>query len=198
MALIAGLVAVAVLASGPQGLADAARKAQRERKHNDDPGMTVKKLSVSPLDGDLEEPKLTVELFDRYALARAAVGRAFAEDQRLHDRVEGRIRALKRGREAAAIYEAEPTLKAAIEFHGFTAKGFMEVVLTMFRASARVHLQSGANSGEFAQPRPGVLPPVPTANTAFVREHFQMIRTFEERLALSNAWWLPAPRGVPY
>lgn len=198
MALIAGVLAVAVLASAPQGLADAARKAAHERKRNDDPGMTVTKLSVSPLDGDLDEPKLTLELFDRYALARAAVGRAFAHDRTLHDRVEARVARLKRGREAAGIYEMEPALKAAIEFHGFTVKTFMDVVLTIARANARAYLQSGDNSGRFAEPRPGVLPPIPTANTAFAREHFQMIRSVEERLALSNAWWLPAPRGVPY
>jgi hypothetical protein len=199
-AALALLIAATGFASG-QGLADAARKAQHGRKPTEPPPTALVKKSepvaLAP-DIDLQEPKLTVALFDRYALARQAVGRTFAQDETLRDRVEARVAALRRGRDAAAVYEAEPALKAAIEPHGFTTKGFMDLALTLFRASARAHLDAGANGTP--SPAPAVKGPnaVVAANTAFAREHAQKIQSFEERLALSNTWWLPAPRSIPY
>ena len=185
--------------SPPQGLADAARKAQHGRHKAEAPPAAVKSDPAPPaVDGDLQEPKLTVALFDRYALARQAVGRTFAQDERLRDRVEGRVAQLKRGREAAAVYEAEPALKAAIEPHGFTTKTFMDLALAIFRASARAHLDPAAAGAPSATPGTKASLSVVAANTAFAREHSQKIQSFEERLALSNTWWLPAPRSIPY
>ena len=182
-----------------QGLADAARKAQHGRKTVEAPAAAAKAAPVPPADsGDLQEPRLTQALFDRYAMAREAVGRTFAQDEKLRDRVEGRIGRLTRGREAAAVYEAEPSLKTAIESQGFTARTFMEVALTVFRAGARAHFDSGGNDAAAVPARPGAPVPAVVANTTFAREHSQRIQSFEERLALSNAWWFPAPRGIAY
>ena len=193
LVLLLGMAA----AGAGQGLADAARKAQHGRKTVEAPAAPAKTVPLPAADGgDLQEPRLTLALFDRYALAREAVGRTFAQDETLRDRVEGRIGRLARGREAAAVYEAEPSLKTAIESQGFTTRTFMEVALTVFRASARAHLES--NSAAPAPARPGAPVPVVVANTTFAREHSQKIQSFEERLALSNAWWFPAPRGIRY
>jgi hypothetical protein len=199
-AALALLIAATGFASG-QGLADAARKARDGRKMTEPapapPARKSEPVAPAP-DIDLQEPKLTVALFDRYALAREAVGRAFAEDETLRGRVEARVAALRRGRDAAAVYEGEPALKAAIEPHGFTTKSFMDLALTLFRASARAHLDAGGHGTP--SPAPPVKGPnaVVAANTAFAREHAQKIQSFEERLALSNIWWLPAPRSIPY
>lgn len=180
-----------------QGLADAARKAQHGRKTVEAPAAPAKTIPVPAADrGDLEEPRLTMALFDRYALARETVGRTFAQDEKLRQRVEGRIGRLARGREAAAVYEAEPSLKTAIESQGFTSRTFMEVALTVFRASARAHLES--NGAAPGPGRPGAPVLAVVANSTFAREHAQKIQSFEERLALSNIWWFPAPRGLPY
>jgi hypothetical protein len=183
---LAGVLAAAVLATQPaaaQGLAGAASQAQQERKANESAGMRVTKLSVSPLDGDLQEPQLTTALFDQYALARAAVGRAFHRDWNLRDRVRDRVAELKRGRDAAAVYESEPKLKDAIEFHGFTVRGFMDVVITLQRAGMRGH----------AEKREQVLSPVQNANTAFVKQNAHVLRALEHKLSTSDAWLLFSP-----
>jgi hypothetical protein len=166
-----------------QALANAAREAENQRKANDSGGMTVTKLAVGPLDGDLQEVELTRALFDQYAQARETVGRAFGRDIPLYERVSEAIRDVKRTRAAAGIYASEPKLKQAIEFNGFTVAEFVDVVLTVQRAGARAHAQ-----------RIGVvLSPIQTANTAFMRENAEMIRALEHKLGLANAWILPVP-----
>jgi len=165
-----------------QALADAARKAEDQRK-SAGAGMTVTKLSVSPFDGDLQEVELTQPLFDQYARTRATVGSAFGRDIPLHERVTEAVRQLKSARGATAVYESEPKLKQAIEFNGFTVAGFMDVVLTIQRASFRAGSQKVA----------GVLSPIQTANTAFMRENDQQVRALEYKLGVSNSWLLPIP-----
>lgn len=181
-----GVVLLAPVAAA-QGLGDAARQAEEQRRASS--GLTVTRLSSSALDGDLQEVPLTDALFDRYAEARASVGRALYGDVPLHDRVREAVHKVKRQRHAIEIYEAEPKLKAAIEFHGFTVAGFMQVVLTMQRANVRAHATS----------QPAALSPLHTANTVFMRQHDQALRSLEYKLGVSHAWLLPVPSYfLPY
>ena len=123
----AGAMVMVSMIAGPvhaQALADAAKKAEEQRKVNASGGMTVKKLSVGPLDGDLQEVELTRALFDRYAFTRETVGRAFGRDIPLTDRVRDAVHHVKRARLAADIYAAEPKLKQAVEFKGCLGHGF--------------------------------------------------------------------------
>jgi hypothetical protein len=170
-----------------QGLGDAARKAEEQRRASS--GLTVTKLSSSPLDGDLQEVVLTESLFDQYAETRASIGRALYGDLPLYERVREAVQKVKRQRHVIEIYEAEPKLKAAIEFHGFTVAGFMQVVLTMQRGSVRAHASS----------QPAALAPLQTANTVFMRQHEQAVRSLEYRLGVSHAWLMPIPSYyLPY
>lgn len=182
----AGACLLMVLTISPvraQGLADAAKRAEEQRKTTESRGMTVTKLSVGPLDGDLQEVELTRALFDQYALARETVGRALGRDIPLYERVSEAVHDVKRTRMAADIYAAEPKLKQAIEFNGFTAARFMDVVLTIERAKVRAHSTTVS----------AILSPIQTANTAFIRENAEMLRALEHRLSVSNAWILPTP-----
>ena len=111
------------------------------------------------------------------------MGRAFGRDIPLYERVSEAVRNVKRTRAAAQIYASEPKLKQAIEFNGFTVAEFVDVVLTIQRAGARAHAQTIG----------GVLSPIQTANTAFMRENAEMIRALEYKLSTSNAWILPVP-----
>jgi hypothetical protein len=162
-----------------QGLADAARKAQAQSDATGKPSPT---LSISAADGDLQEVPLTHAIVEQYAQTRLSVGRAFARDVALQNRVAERVRKVKRARHAAEIYAIEPALKKAIEFNGFTVEGFLDVVLTMQRANIRAH----------AAKLP-VLTEVQTANTTFMRENVVALRVLEHELGAKNAWLLPVP-----
>jgi hypothetical protein len=167
---------------GPIALADAARKAKAQSNAVSTSGHASKNLSPSAVDGDLQEVPLTHAVIDRYAAARLAVGRAFHRDIDLFNRVDERIRAVRRTRQAAEIYAVEPVLKKAIEFNGFTVAEFIDVMLTIQRANVRAH-----------RAKPGIQSPLQMANTNFMREHAVALCVLDEELSSKSAWQLPVP-----
>jgi hypothetical protein len=176
-----------------QGLAQAAQKAKEQSDATAGRGTAVTKLSMSPLDGDLEEVLLSSDLLQQYAQARASLGREFDRDVTMRNRVEDAMRKVTRQREAYKAYEAEPRLKQAFEFNGFTAASFMDLFLTMQRAQSRGYTGYGAKP-------PASMTPLQSANTVFMTQHQTEINAMEDRLKRTRAWqfvWPPMTR-VPY
>ena len=173
-----------------QGLAQAAKKAQEQSEATAGRGTAVTRLSMSPLDGDLEEIQLTMDLLQQYGQARASIGREFDRDIPMYNRVDDAMRKVSRQREAYRVYEAEPKLKQAIEFNGLSAESFMDLFLTMQRAESR-----GSNS--YGSKPPASMTPLQVANTAFMTQHKSEIIALEDRLKRSRSWqfvWPPMSR----
>jgi len=171
-----------------QGLADAARKAKDQSAANEGRGTEVTKLSISPLDGDLEEVPLTTAVLQQYLQTGLSLSKEFDRDIRDYQSLKAAMEKVTRLRDMAGVYEAVPRLKAAIEFNGFTPVQYIDVALTIRRANSR------ASSEKIATP----MSPLQTANTVFMRNHQSELRT-ENRLGRTGYWPLPWPRyGTKY
>ena len=191
-----GALTLMFFAAGPahaQGLAQAAQKAKEQSVATAGQGTTVTKLSMSALDGDLEEMVLTNDLLQQYAQARESVGREFYRDVNLYNRVEDAMRKVTRQREAHKVYEAEPKLKQAVEFNGLTTASFMDLFLTITRAQSRGYTGYGAKP-------PTSMTPLQSANTAFMTQHASDLTAMENRLSRNRAWQFVRPpmTRVPY
>ncbi len=81
-----------------QGLAQAAKKAQEQSEATAGRGTAVTRLSMSPLDGDLEEIQLTMDLLQQYGQARASIGREFDRDIPMYNRVDDAMRKVSTAR----------------------------------------------------------------------------------------------------
>jgi hypothetical protein len=187
------LIGIAAGSAHAQGLAQAAQKAKEQSEVTAGRGTTVTKLSMSPLDGDLEEVPLTTDLLQQYAQARESIGREFYRDVNLYNRVEDAMRKVTRQREAYKTYEAEARLKQAFEFNGLTAASFMDLFLTITRAQSRGYRGYGARP-------PASMTPLQSANTAFMTEHASELTAMENRLSRNRAWQFvrPPTTRVPY
>jgi len=191
MAVRHTIVALTLMAfaAGPahaQGLAQAAQKAKEQSVATAGQGTTVTKLSMSPLDGDLEEMPLTNDLLQQYAQARESIGREFYRDVNLYNRVEDAMRKVTRQREAHKVYDAEPKLKQAVEFNGLTTASFMDLFLTITRAQSRGYTGYGAKP-------PASMTPLQSANTAFMTQHASDLTALENRLSRNRAWQFVRP-----
>ncbi len=191
-----GALTLMAFAAGPahaQGLGQAAQKAKEQSEAAAGQGTTVTKLSISPLDGDLEEMLLTNDLLQQYAQARESIGREFYRDTNMYNRVEDAMRKVTRQREAHKVYDAEPKLKQAVEFNGLTAAAFMDLFLTISRAQSRGYTGYGARP-------PASMSPLQSSNTAFMTQHASELTAMENRLSRNRAWQFvrPPTTRVPY
>jgi len=191
-----GALTLMAVTAGPahaQGLAQAAQKAKEQSEVTAGRGTTVTKLSMSPLDGDLQETPLTTDLLQQYAQARESVGREFYRDTTMYNRVEDAMRKVTRQREAYKVYEAEPKLKEAVEFNGLTTASFLDLFLTITRAQSRGYTGYGARP-------PASMTPLQSANTAFMTQHASELTAMENRLSRNRAWQFvrPPTTRVPY
>ena len=191
-----GVLTLVGVAAGPahaQGLGQAAQKAKEQSEATAGRGTNVTKLSISALDGDLEEIQLSNDVLQQYAQARESIGREFYRDVIMYNRVEDAMRKVTRQREAHKVYEAEPKLKQALEFNGLTTASFMDLFLTITRAQGR------GNTGYGSKP-PAPMTPLQSANTAFVTQHASDLSGLETQLSKKRAWQFVRPPlfRIPY
>jgi len=187
------LIGLAAGQAHAQGLAGAAQKAKEQTEATAGRGTNVTKLSISALDGDLEELPLSNDLLQQYAQARESIGREFYRDTPMYNRVEDAMRKVTRQREAYKVYEAEAKLKEAFAFNGLTAASFMDVFLTITRAQERGSRSYGAKP-------PASMTPLQSANTAFVAQHTSDLSALETQLSKKRAWQFVRPPlfRIPY
>lgn len=187
------LIGCTAKAAHAQRLAQAAQKAKEQSEATAGRGTAVTKLSISPLDGDLEEVQLTHDVLQQYSQARESIGREFYRDTNMYNRVEDAMRKVTRQREAYKVYEAEPKLKEALEFNGLSAESFMDLFLTITRAQSRGYTGYGAKP-------PASMTPLQSANTAFITQRASELSALETQLARKRAWQFVRPPSVrvPY
>ncbi len=183
------LIALAVLVPATtlhaQGLGEAARKAQEQRKTA---GPSTRITGITDAFAFQEIP-LTVDLVNQYATARLSVSDWLWNHQGVTKRMRAEIGTLARGRDLPQVYERVPEVKSRIEFHGFTAESFLRVHRTIERARARVDKNDVAKGPNLE---------LQEANTRFMAENYVVLRPTFEKLSGSNTW-LPATRyDLPY
>jgi hypothetical protein len=165
---------------GAQGLADAARKADEQRKANDKPPVVYKQVDRP----GLSEVPLTMASFDNYVNARVAMARLWQRNRPLYDRVRTGGAAVERLRDFAGVLESEPEVVELLKFYNLSPDGLVLTEYTLRRALARTEGGYGQLSGIEAE------------NSAFMGKHLgrvqYQIRHYVIQEAGLHAWpeWL--------
>jgi len=177
-------VAVFVALSTPaaaQGLADAARKAEEQRKSNAQPPIVFTQTDRPPA----REVPLTVASFDTYINARVAMAKLWLRNRPLYERVRTGGAASERLRDFANILAAEPAVVELLKFYNLTPDTLVATEWTVRRAMARTE-------GGY-----GELNDIESENSAFMGRHlgrasYQIQHYYIEEAGL-HAWpeWLP-------
>ncbi len=178
----AGALAMSA-AAGAQGLGEAARKAQEQRKAV---GPSTK-MTVD--DEAFHEIPLTVDLVKQYAETRIFVADFLWNHGAARDRMSEAIKELRRARDVVRVYESMPEVKARIEFQGLTAESFLRLGRTIERARSRADGHSVAKGRDLE---------LQEANTRFMLESYVVLRPTFEKLSWSNTWVPDAFWTLPY
>ncbi len=168
-----------------QGLGEAARKAQEQRKAA---GTSTKITGISDAAAFQEIP-LTVELVNQYATTRLSVADWLWTHPDAADRMGAEIKKLTRARDLARVYESVPEVKSRIEFQGFTTESFLRLARTVERARARADKTDVAKGGNLE---------LQEANTRFMAQNYVALRPVFEKLSWSNTWLPTARYDLPY
>lgn len=167
---VLALVGALALQADAQSLTGAARAADEQRRSADG-----RSQSYSIGSDDFRDPLLTPALFDQYVTTREAVGRVFAVDPVMFERVSNRVSRLTRIRKAADVFAAESAVKLAIEATGMTPETFVILVYTVNRARD-IELKTARTDARLA-------------NLTFVR--MRDFEALERRFVVNNAWPFP-------
>lgn len=164
------LVGALALPADAQSLAGAARAADEQRRNT-----KGRSQSYDIAADEFRDPRLTPALIAQYETTRTAVGRVFAVDPMMFDRVSKRISRLARMRKAADVFAAEPAVTQAIDATGLTPETFVILVYAINRARETE---------------------LKTASTEVRRANLTFVRTFdfqalEQRLVVNDAWQFP-------
>jgi hypothetical protein len=119
-------------ASG-QSLADAARKAEEQRKETNGP-LTTMKQSPAPA---LREVLLNRTVVQTYVNARTAMARLWHRDRALYDRIRGGGVVVQRLRDFSSVLASEPAVVELLKFYNLTPESIVDVEITLRRALAR-------------------------------------------------------------
>lgn len=164
-----------------QGLADAARKADEQRKTNDRAPIVVRQVNEPPF----AEVLLDKGSIDTYINTRVAMAKLWQRNRPLFERIRTGANAIERLRDFAGVLASEPSVIDLLKFYNHTPDTIVLTEITMRRALARME-------GGY-----GELSPVEAGNTEYVGRHLAslqyQIRHYHVQEAGLNAWpeWLP-------
>jgi hypothetical protein len=171
-----------------QGLGEAARKAEEQRKAA---GPSTKLIGI-PEAAVFQEVPLSEDLVNQFALARAAVAQWLWDHPDRRQYLLEWASKLKRGRDLVQVYESEPQVMERITFHGFTLEGFLRVLRTIDRTRARV---SKEDQYDYFKDKPTELI---EANTRFMAGNYLLFKPLFSSWASSATSVPSASFHVPY
>ncbi len=184
MKLLVALLVLSGLAPvpGEQSLADAARKAEEQRKANDKAPITVTQFDAPPL----SEVLLNRNVVDTYVNARSAMAKLWHRDPPLYQRIRAGGAAVERLRDFGQILGSEPLVVDLLKFYNLTPDAAIDIEVTLRRALARTE-------GGY-----GKLTDVESQNSAYMGKDLgyvqYAIRHYYSEEAGMHAW----PEWVPY
>ncbi|MBZ5558424.1 MAG: hypothetical protein LAO77_14230 [Acidobacteriia bacterium] len=170
MCVVAAVLAIATAAAGAQTLAEAARRAEEQRKAVEG----KQKFLITVKDNTFHEVPLTGGLVDRYSKARSGLAALWKKDRPLYERVRDGARVVEDFRDIKNVLQSEPIVVDLLKFYEFTPEAFVETELTLRIADLRA---SSGYSGGY--------------NGTVERENAAYVRANSTRLgAIRQSWYL--------
>jgi len=130
---------ILALASGgaPQSLAEAAKRAEDQRKSNQGQAIKIDKLSARSGEVAVSEVPLDKNVLDRYVKVREGLSQLMHRDSELYLRVHTQAMVVPTFRDFGDVLAAEPAVVEVLQYWGFTPKYLVAVELTLRRATRR-------------------------------------------------------------
>ena len=134
MLAVAMTLALADCAAG-QGLADAAKRAEEQRKGNTTPSITLRP-PTEPED-ESQPPRLTAKLVSHYAEARMALRDRRAADPKMQLRLLAATRNIQAYIDLADILASEPTIVNLFDYYELTPRTYVRTEIMLLIAQSR-------------------------------------------------------------
>lgn len=181
--LITTLILVALSSTaGAQSLADAARRADEQRKANDKTPITVTQVDAP----SLNEVPLSRTVVDTYVNARSAMAKLWHKDPPLYQRVRAGGAAVERLRDFGRILASEPLVVDLLKFYNLTPESAIDVEVTLRRALARTE-------GGY-----GTLTDVESQNSAYMGKDMGYVQYAIQHYYIEEAGMHAWPEWLPY